>query len=77
MRKIKHVVRVSTITETGCEHCTAFFGMDDFPKAVNHYIEKHGYALIHVGTETTNDSEGRPWHSTVALLCKYGLTKEQ
>jgi tRNA U54 and U55 pseudouridine synthase Pus10 len=76
MTKIKHTVHISTVKETGCEHCTAIFGADDFANAVNHYIEKHGYTLIHVGTETEHDSEGRPCHSTVAMLGKYGVSKE-
>jgi len=76
MTKIKHTVHISTVKETGCEHCVAMFERGDFANAVNHYIEKHGYTLIHVGTETEHDSEGRPCDSTVAVLGKYGATKE-
>jgi tRNA U54 and U55 pseudouridine synthase Pus10 len=76
MAKIKHTVHISTNAETGCEHCATIFEMDDFTNAVNHYIEKHGYTLIHVGTETEHDSEGRPCDSTVAVLGKYGPAKE-
>lgn len=77
MRKIKHAVHISTNTTTGCEHCTAIFEADDFANAVNHYIEKHGYMLIHVGTETEHDSEGRPCDSTVAMLGKFGAGKDK
>jgi hypothetical protein len=31
----------------------------------------NGYTLIRVGTEATNDSEGRPWHGTMALLGRF------
>lgn len=34
---------------------------------INHYLE-HGCEILHVGTETTHDQDGRPWHSTVAVL---------
>ena len=76
MANIKHTVHISTNVATGCEHCTAIFDGDDFANAVNHYIEKHGYTLIHVGTETEHDSEGRPCHSTVAVIGKFGATTE-
>jgi hypothetical protein len=77
MTKIKHTVRIRSNDETGCEHCITLFAVEDWAKAVNHYIEKHGYTLIHVGTETDHDSEGRPCHYTVAVLGKFGPVKEQ
>jgi hypothetical protein len=41
---------------------------DDLSDRINHFIEAHGYRLLHVGTETSHDSNGNPWHSTVAVL---------
>jgi len=38
--------------------------------SVNHYIAQHGYALLHVGTETSRDDKGKPWHNTIAVLGK-------
>jgi hypothetical protein len=72
MKKTRHIVHISTRVGTQCEHCTPLVqvGLDDFAKSVNHYIEKHGYTLLHVGTETSHDSDGKLWHSTIALLGK-------
>lgn len=66
---VKHVVQISTDTMTGCEHCNEKIGHERFAESINHYIEQHGYKLLHVGTETTHGDEG-PWHSTVAILGK-------
>jgi hypothetical protein len=44
---------------------------DNVGNAINHYLE-HGYVLLHVGTQTTNDRDGKPRHSTVAIM---GLKK--
>jgi hypothetical protein len=66
---VQHVVHISTNIGTGCEVCHNFrIGLDDLAKSVNHYIEKHGYKVFHLGSETSHDSEGHPWHSTVAVL---------
>jgi hypothetical protein len=67
---IRHVVRVTTDSSASCEHCQEQMSMDRFPKLVNHYIERHGYRLLHVGTETTDDSKANPWHTTIAILGK-------
>jgi hypothetical protein len=42
----------------------------DIGKEIQHYLE-HGYKLLHVGQETSYDDDGKPWHSTVAVV---GLT---
>ena len=51
-----------------CEHCERFVGGDLFADSVNHYIEEHGYKVLHVGAETSRDMEGKPWDMTVAVL---------
>jgi hypothetical protein len=63
-----HVVHISTNITTGCEHCTERIGGERFPESVNHYAEQHGYSLVHVGTETSRDTEGDLQHHTVAVL---------
>ena len=66
---IKQVVYISTDCGTTCEHCSASIGIEKFVESINHYIEQHGYRLLHVGTETSNDiNDGTPWHSSVAVL---------
>jgi len=68
MQNAKHVVQVTTTVSTRCEHCEKWVDSEDFQGSVNHYIEQHGYKLLHVGQETTRDMDGKPWHSTVAVL---------
>jgi len=68
-KDVKHVVYISTNIGTGCEHCHGVsIGLDDFAKSVNHYVEQHSYKVLHVGQETGYDMDGKPWHSTVAVL---------
>lgn len=69
-RGIRHVVEVSSNIGRGCEHCTSavILGIEKFTEGINHYIHKHGYQLLHVGQQTTHDSDGKPWHTTVAIL---------
>jgi hypothetical protein len=81
---IKHIVRVTTDdVDTTCEVCFEFIGkyqktlgINKFATFVNHYIEAHNYKLLHIGTETsyeTNSSVSSSpvlWHCTVAILGK-------
>ena len=64
----QHVVHISTNITTGCQHCNHRIGGGDFAESVNHYIQKHNYKVMHIGTETITDSDGRPYHITVAVL---------
>src|SRR5262245_61197952 len=74
----RHVIHLSTDVGTQCEHCGEPVGGGwghmgggagaDLAKSINHYLEKHGYQLLHVGTETTTDQDGNPWHCTIAVL---------
>lgn len=60
---IKHVVQISTHLEMSCEHCMTRIGGKYFTESINHYIEQHGYKLLHIGTET-----GEGLQMTVAVL---------
>ena len=64
---IRHVVHIATNVSTGCEHCVHSIGGERFAESVHHYVEAHGYRLLHIGQETENGPEGA-WHSTVAVL---------
>jgi hypothetical protein len=57
-KKIKHVVYFTTNSGFNCEHCdfSASFNENWFDKAINHYIEKHSYTLLHVGGEAGLDA---------------------
>ena len=67
---VTHVVYISTNIGKGCEHCDEAFRNDSVAESINHYIEAHGYRLLHVGTDTNRTSDGDLWHSTIAILGK-------
>lgn len=68
----KEVIYLNTDTDKACEACGySFNGWYDLGNRIQHYLE-HGYKLLHIGSETSRDDEGKPWHSTVAVL---GITK--
>lgn len=69
---VKHVTYISSNIGRTCEHCTTFgwVGMEKVAESINHYIQDHGYRLLHVGAETSRDLEGNPAHHTVAVLGK-------
>jgi hypothetical protein len=63
---IKHVVRIDSQIKEHCEHCNAFLN-GEFPESINHYIEQHGYKLLHVGSEATY-TEGHQYSHLVAIV---------
>ena len=65
---IKHVVQISTYLGKSCEHCSTIVGLENFAESINHYIEAHGYSLLHVGGETSTGVDGEPWEGTTAVL---------
>ena len=68
---VSHVVQIDTNTTGGCEHCNASIGgRESLAESINHYIEQHGYKLLHVGSQTSHGPDGTPWHDTIALLGK-------
>jgi hypothetical protein len=74
MEDIKQVVKISTdetLTSQKCVVCAIPVGLDRLEKSINHYIQEHGYKLLHVGTETAKSNEGNGlYYSTVAILGK-------
>ena len=66
-RASQHVVQINTTVSPGCEHCfhQTARDWDALAEVINHYIEEHGYTLLHVGQQ--NGPQG-PWHNTVAVL---------
>ena len=63
------VVHISTNLSGTCEHCSKSIGgsLTDIGESINHYIQEHGYQLLHVGQET-DQYAGELWHHTVAVL---------
>jgi hypothetical protein len=64
---VRHVVHISTGIGTGCKHCHHSIGLERFAESINHYIEAHGYRLLHVGQQTEGYSEN-PYQTTVAVV---------
>lgn len=70
MEDAKGVVTVSTNIGQKCDECDYWVdGAEKFDEGVNHYIQEHGYKLLHVGSQTSHADDGL-WHSTVAVLGK-------
>lgn len=74
MENTKHVVQVSSNISEQCKDCGIHPALEpgpdiDVAKAINHYLN-HGYKLLHVGTQTCQDLEGKLWHNTTAILGK-------
>jgi hypothetical protein len=71
MNDVKRTTQISSNIGRGCEHCGHGIGAlddGDVSDGINHYIEEHGYHLLHVGQETNHGPDGKPWHNTVAVL---------
>ena len=66
---MKIEVIVNSSVGQGCALCSEWLdGSENFMKAVRHLQDVHGLTCLHVGQETTNSSDGSPWHSTVAVF---------
>jgi len=69
---IKHTIQLfSHCYSVGCEVCgenvRENMNEEDLSVPINHYIQKHGYKLLHVGPYTSEGDEG-PWQGTTAIL---------
>ncbi len=70
---MKHVVKLSSNIGGQCACCSTMVGAEHLEEGINHYIQEHGYTLLHVGTEDeARGAHGEQWHFTVAIL---GSTK--
>lgn len=69
--KVTQVIQLSSNIQKPCPHCNEMkIGDDqDVGDKISHYL-KHGYKLLHVGQETSQDNGGNPWQSTVAVVGK-------
>jgi hypothetical protein len=69
---ISHTVYLSSNIGKACEHCGEYIGApsNDVAHGINHYISKHGYRLLHVGQEWSEDNQGKTIHHTVAIVGK-------
>ncbi|MDX2168064.1 MAG: hypothetical protein SF182_13405 [Deltaproteobacteria bacterium] len=63
---IARIVRISSGSNGGACDCGERLP-EDFADRVNHYLD-HGGALLHVGSESDRDDQGRSWTHTVAVV---------
>ena len=74
MEDVKRTTTIASNIGRSCEHCDEWTGAplgaagDSITDSINHYITAHGYRLLHVGTQTSHDMDGKLWHSTIAVL---------
>jgi hypothetical protein len=66
---INNVIRLSTRYTLQCDYCTFRVAGECITEMINHYIQEHGFKLLHVGTETTLGTEPL-FYATVAVLGK-------
>lgn len=65
---VKHTIKLSTDVETGCAYCGKPQAGSDIDANINHLIEAHDGLLLHVGGETSRNSDGIIWNETVAVI---------
>jgi hypothetical protein len=76
MTDIKHVIQITSGCQSGCEHCNdgiernGNLGVhgDYFVNAINHYVQKHNYKILHIGQYTDTEVDDGLWHGTTAIL---------
>ena len=74
---ILKTVQLSSAIGKPYEECAAedspdflYANPEDVGAQVSHYMEVHGYELLHIGQQTGRDQAGNPWQTTVALVGK-------
>ncbi|MCC5074253.1 hypothetical protein [Xanthomonas campestris] len=71
IQESKAIITVSNTVSPYCPFdCEGVqkIGVVAFQDAINHLISAHGCSLIHVGGETTEGPDGKPWQGTIAVL---------
>lgn len=67
----ERLIKVSSNEAFPCPLCERGVQLDggDLRETAAHLFQ-HGLKCVHVGQETTQDDDGKPWHSTVAVFGK-------
>src|SRR5262245_12662922 len=70
MENVKRTTQISSNIGRRCEHCDEHIGATDdgIAESINHYIDAHGYRLLHVGNETGRGRDGELVYHTIAVL---------
>jgi hypothetical protein len=67
----QRIVRVSTNGGRSCSLCNGQFqidGIENFDASCNHLMQAHNLKCLHVGQETVDGHDGKPWQTTVAVF---------
>lgn len=71
---VKHVIELTSVNVGPCTICRAEplrvepGSLTSLAERVNHYIEAHGFRLLHVGQQSAWDRNGQQLQLTVAVL---------
>ncbi|GMT46668.1 MAG: hypothetical protein IEMM0007_0234 [bacterium] len=65
---IENIMQITPESVQSCEACNE--RPNDFADAVNHYLNMHGYKLLHVGTQSSKTDHGEVVHDVIAVLGK-------
>jgi hypothetical protein len=65
---VKETVSLSSNITQGCPYCDTGIHHERLNEGINHFLEAHGFTLLHVGSEWGRDSDGTSIHHTVAVL---------
>jgi hypothetical protein len=71
MENIKRTTEVLSGLSRICEHCgqpIVESNSHSVTDGINHYIEMHGYRLLHLSAHTQPNEGGQPRHGEVAIL---------
>lgn len=68
---VGHVVQIDTNRCPTCEYCgKPKVEHDDIAPLVNHYIEKHGYKILHIGQRAYTFEDNKQASHTIAIVGK-------
>jgi hypothetical protein len=77
LNHILKAVQLSSALGQPCEECRPedspdflYSEPENVAAQISHYVETHGYELLHVGQQTGRDQAGHPWQTTVAIVGK-------
>lgn len=70
IQEARAIVTVSNTVSQGCPFFCgeSIGGADFFQSGVNHLISTHSCTLLHVGGDTSEGLDGKPWQGTAAVL---------
>ncbi|MBV8503387.1 MAG: hypothetical protein JO006_16910 [Paucibacter sp.] len=65
------VVYITTLVEKNCPVCRSQrIGGSNWDGSVNHMLKTHGWKLLHVGSDWSDDYAGKTISHTVAVLAR-------